>query len=176
MKFGKKDFVVVMAVLAVVILAFAVAAQAVAQEAVDPVCGMKVDTATAKYKLDFEGKTFYFCSESCLKKFQADPCKYCSEEGGAKTAAKPAVQTAAKPGTMAGGQQCPMMGAMKDVKVEVVNLPDGVQLKITSVKPEVVKQIQAMYSKKAGTKTAACCSKDAKGCTGKDCGSKCGDK
>jgi P-type Cu+ transporter len=43
---------------------------------VDPVCGMKVDPATARHKIDHGGKTFYFCSERCRTKFEGDPAKY----------------------------------------------------------------------------------------------------
>lgn len=42
----------------------------------DPVCGMSVEVASAKHKTTHEGKTYYFCSESCLKKFSAEPAKY----------------------------------------------------------------------------------------------------
>jgi Cu+-exporting ATPase len=44
--------------------------------AVDPVCGMKVDPSTARHKIDHGGETFYFCSERCRTKFEADPAKY----------------------------------------------------------------------------------------------------
>ncbi|WP_063994903.1 heavy metal translocating P-type ATPase [Bradyrhizobium sp.] len=44
--------------------------------AVDPVCGMKVDPATARHKLEHGGQTFYFCSDRCRSKFEADPAKY----------------------------------------------------------------------------------------------------
>jgi uncharacterized protein len=36
----------------------------------DPVCGMKVDRSKAVTK-DFDGETFYFCSEHCLHAFEA---------------------------------------------------------------------------------------------------------
>ncbi len=42
----------------------------------DPVCGMDVNPANAKHKLDHAGKTYYFCSPHCLEKFRADPNKY----------------------------------------------------------------------------------------------------
>jgi YHS domain-containing protein len=38
----------------------------------DPVCGMKVDRASAVRK-DFAGETYYFCSEHCLHAFELDP-------------------------------------------------------------------------------------------------------
>jgi len=42
----------------------------------DPVCGMKVSGNTAAAKVDFQGKTYYFCAEGCRKAFEADPQKY----------------------------------------------------------------------------------------------------
>ncbi len=47
-----------------------------AEKVKDPVCGMTIDPATAKGKSDHEGKTYYFCSDDCKKKFDADPKKY----------------------------------------------------------------------------------------------------
>ena len=38
----------------------------------DPVCGMSVDPATGKHHCGHGGKTYYFCSDGCLRKFQAD--------------------------------------------------------------------------------------------------------
>jgi P-type Cu+ transporter len=45
----------------------------------DPVCGMKVDRATAKHFARHEGQDFYFCSASCKGKFETDPQKYLGE-------------------------------------------------------------------------------------------------
>ena len=42
----------------------------------DHVCGMSVIPATAKFKLEHEGKDYYFCCASCLEKFRADPSRY----------------------------------------------------------------------------------------------------
>ena len=44
--------------------------------AIDPVCGMTVDPATAKHKAAHTGHDYYFCSAGCKTKFQADPAKY----------------------------------------------------------------------------------------------------
>ena len=38
-------------------------------EAIDPVCGMTVATATAKYSTVFEGRTIYFCCLRCKEPF-----------------------------------------------------------------------------------------------------------
>jgi Cu+-exporting ATPase len=44
--------------------------------AVDPVCGMKVDPATAKHRLSHEGRDYFFCSTRCRERFAAEPAKY----------------------------------------------------------------------------------------------------
>ena len=44
--------------------------------AVDPVCGMKVNPATARFSHEHEGKTSYFCSPGCWEKFKANPEKF----------------------------------------------------------------------------------------------------
>jgi uncharacterized membrane protein YraQ (UPF0718 family)/YHS domain-containing protein len=41
----------------------------------DPVCGMTVDRAKAVIQ-EFDGQTFYFCSDHCLHAFEATPSKY----------------------------------------------------------------------------------------------------
>lgn len=42
----------------------------------DPICGMNVDIAIAKYKSEFEGRSYYFCCEGCKRAFDAQPQKY----------------------------------------------------------------------------------------------------
>ncbi len=42
----------------------------------DPVCGMDVNENQAKAKADYEGRTFYFCSEHCKQKFEKTPQQY----------------------------------------------------------------------------------------------------
>ena len=48
----------------------------------DPVCGMMVDEKKAKFKSDFNGKTFYFCAPSCKATFDKDPAKYAGGSAG----------------------------------------------------------------------------------------------
>ncbi len=38
----------------------------------DPICGMTVDTTRAIHT-EREGKTYYFCGDTCLKKFKSLP-------------------------------------------------------------------------------------------------------
>jgi YHS domain-containing protein len=42
----------------------------------DPVCGMDIDEKKAAARTEYEGKTYYFCSPSCSKSFQANPRAY----------------------------------------------------------------------------------------------------
>lgn len=41
----------------------------------DPVCAMTVSRADAR-TLHYSGKDFYFCSETCAKKFESQPSVY----------------------------------------------------------------------------------------------------
>jgi Cu+-exporting ATPase len=50
----------------------------VAERVLDPVCGMMVDPGRAAGHVEHVGKTYYFCSKSCVAKFSADPEKYLS--------------------------------------------------------------------------------------------------
>ena len=45
-------------------------------QAIDPVCGMSVDTETAKFTTQYQGETFYFCSPGCKKAFEKSPDEY----------------------------------------------------------------------------------------------------
>jgi xanthine dehydrogenase accessory factor len=57
-------------------LAAAAPAEIPRHEALDPVCGMTVDVADAKYSSAFEGTTYYFCSAGCLHRFEEDPARF----------------------------------------------------------------------------------------------------
>lgn len=47
--------------------------------AVDPVCKMDVDEASAKFTSEYKGKTYYFCAPGCKKLFERDPEAYLKE-------------------------------------------------------------------------------------------------
>ena len=46
--------------------------------AIDPVCGMTVDTSAGKPRHDHEGETYHFCSQGCCARFAGDPECYLS--------------------------------------------------------------------------------------------------
>ncbi len=46
----------------------------------DPVCKMNVDVDMASASAEFEGKQYYFCSNTCYQLFMAEPKKYTNED------------------------------------------------------------------------------------------------
>ena len=98
--------------------------------AVDPVCGMKVDPATAKFKAHHDGEEYFFCSAGCLAKFQSSPETILSSppkpmgSGLVSLGTRPGIATApAKPtapavGAGKGGARayvCPMCAAVRQM-------------------------------------------------------------
>jgi Cu+-exporting ATPase len=45
-------------------------------EVLDPVCGMTISPDDAVGHLDHKGQTYYFCNQSCLEQFRADPGRF----------------------------------------------------------------------------------------------------
>ncbi len=56
--------------------AAAAGAPATSASAVDPVCGMSVEMATARHTADVDGVTYYFCGAGCRRRFLQDPQQY----------------------------------------------------------------------------------------------------
>ena len=54
-------------------------ATAAAAEVLDPVCGMTISPDDAVGHVDHKGSTYYFCSESCLEQFRANPAAFIGE-------------------------------------------------------------------------------------------------
>ena len=52
-----------------------------AQFAIDPVCGMQVDTRVSTLKHVHAGATYHFCAPGCKKRFDREPMKYIAEVG-----------------------------------------------------------------------------------------------
>src|SRR5436190_15993368 len=65
--------------------------------ATDPVCGMSVDPATARYRTEHAGTEYFFCGARCLECFTAKPERFLG-------ARKPAAAAPAGPGQWT----CPM--------------------------------------------------------------------
>ena len=93
----------------------------------DPVCGMHVKVDGAKWVTEREGRRWYFCSEGCRKKFEADSGRYdgsrpvtmaaggltglgerVPEKAGNCCGGGAAIASNAEPMTGEGGYTCPM--------------------------------------------------------------------
>lgn len=48
-------------------------------EALDPVCGMTVDTRTAADSTVYEGATYWFCASGCRRRFEAGPQRFLAD-------------------------------------------------------------------------------------------------
>ncbi len=49
-------------------------------EAVDPVCGMTVEIAGARYTTQYNGQVYYFCCSGCQRSFEKEPERYLAGE------------------------------------------------------------------------------------------------
>ncbi len=54
-------------------------------QAIDPICGMTVDTAGARHSAEAGGRTWYFCGDGCRRRFLAAPERFAA--AGASSAA-----------------------------------------------------------------------------------------
>ncbi len=71
--------------------------------AIDPVCGMSVEIATAQHTHAHEGRDYYFCAATCRTRFAADPQRFLDPEAKARAA-----RTEAKARPKGTRYTCPM--------------------------------------------------------------------
>ncbi|HEC58078.1 hypothetical protein LCGC14_0631130 [marine sediment metagenome] len=82
--------------------------------AIDPICGMNVDTDTTPHKTIYKQQPYYFCCAGCLSKFEASPEQYIPKDEPASSCCGGHNHAEIKPGIMpqkAGAQSdytCPM--------------------------------------------------------------------
>lgn len=53
-----------------------------AEKVIDPVCKMEVDPETAPAKVEYRGRTYYFCCGPCKEESERDPERYLSRGEG----------------------------------------------------------------------------------------------
>jgi P-type Cu+ transporter len=91
-------------------------------DARDPVCGMKVDVTTS-YSEAVAGETYYFCSENCRQRFDANPAAYgaaASPGSGTVTG----LERHEPPRTTKGGFTSPKFGSAGSGGAEFEPLPE----------------------------------------------------
>src|SRR5437660_1310737 len=85
------------------------------REVEDPVCGMMCDPETSKWRADYEGQTYHFCAESCLREFRVNPKKYL----------KPQLEQHEPPYTTKNGFTAPRFGSATSGGGEFELLPEA---------------------------------------------------
>jgi P-type Cu+ transporter len=93
--------------------------------ATDPVCGMKVDPATAKHRFSYRGQDYLFCGGRCRERFEADPEKFLAPRAPAPAAPAGAIYTCPMHPEVrqVGPGSCPICGMA--LEPEQVSLDDG---------------------------------------------------
>ena len=80
----------------------------------DPVCGMEIKASEAAGQREFQGETFYFCSESCLAQFEAKPAQYATTSTAEASSVEQTPEPAAASSTDSadGNERCdlPILG------------------------------------------------------------------
>jgi len=89
----------------------------------DPVCGMNVEPETARAKVEHGGKSYYFCSAGCGKRFEQAPEQFLSEVAPAAAHHGMQAATAAKPAIAS----LPILGSAPRVKDPVCGMMVGPQ-------------------------------------------------
>ncbi|OKO77011.1 heavy metal translocating P-type ATPase [Bradyrhizobium sp. NAS96.2] len=101
------------------------AAPAEAAFAIDPVCGMKVNPATAKHRFSYKGEEYLFCSGRCRERFEAEPEKYLKPREAEPPAPAGTIYTCPMHPEVrqVGPGSCPICGMA--LEPEQVSLDDG---------------------------------------------------
>ena len=64
-------------------------AEQVIQDVVDPVCGMTISPADSVGEIEHAGHTYYFCNDSCLERFKANPQQFVGPAAGSHASQVP---------------------------------------------------------------------------------------
>lgn len=48
----------------------------------DPVCGMQIKREDAAHSSDYQGQTYYFCSQRCKQRFDKNPSQFAGQQMG----------------------------------------------------------------------------------------------
>ncbi len=98
-----------------------------AATAIDPVCGMRVDPATAKHHCTYKGQDYFFCSGRCRERFEAEPEKFLQPKQPEPAAPPGAIYTCPMHPEVrqVGPGSCPICGmALEPEQVSLDDAPD----------------------------------------------------
>ncbi|GKS70074.1 Cu+-exporting ATPase [Nitrosomonas sp. PY1] len=94
--------------------------------AIDPVCGMSVDSHTAKHRAEHDEQSYYFCSAHCHDKFVAAPATYLSGKTSIDDSPSDAIYTCPMHPQVRqiGMGSCPICGmALEPAEVSLDDVP-----------------------------------------------------
>jgi P-type Cu+ transporter len=98
-----------------------------AASAIDPVCGMRVDPATARHRISHKSQDYFFCSGRCRERFAAEPEKFLTPKRQDAAAPAGAIYTCPMHPEVrqAGPGSCPICGmALEPEQVSLDDRPD----------------------------------------------------
>ena len=100
-------------------------------KAIDPVCGMSVDPASAKGgSFEHQGNTYYFCNPKCREKFAADPAHYLAPREPAPVVAGAIYTCPMHPEIrQAGPGTCPICGMALEPEMPSLEEEDNPELR-----------------------------------------------
>jgi Cu+-exporting ATPase len=85
---------------------------------IDPVCGMRIQPENAAGHVEHNGETYYFCSESCVAKFEREPERYLAPPPPAEGDAEALYTCPMHPEIVQKGPgSCPICGMALEPKV-----------------------------------------------------------
>ena len=88
----------------------------------DPVCGMMVDSSTTQWASSYNGDTYYFCAEACMRAFEAAPAQYVTASASSDDAP---VEQHEPPFTVSGAMAAPKFGSAGSGGAEYEALPEA---------------------------------------------------
>jgi Cu+-exporting ATPase len=101
--------------------------KAAVNAAIDPVCGMRVDPATARHRTTHKGQDYFFCSGRCRERFEADPEKFLQPKQAEPASSLGAIYTCPMHPEVrqVGPGSCPICGmALEPEQVSLDDAPD----------------------------------------------------
>jgi Cu+-exporting ATPase len=96
----------------------------------DPVCGMSIDPGTSKYRFDYRGDTYHFCSAGCRTKFIADPARYLDNSTPKAAVQEGTIYTCPMHPQIRqiGPGSCPICGMALEPEVATLDAPANAEL------------------------------------------------
>ncbi len=113
-------------------------AKADAALVLDPVCGMEIDPADAVGTVTHGGRTWHFCSASCLRKFRENPSSFTGEAEHLATVPVPGGVEYTCPMhpevVQVGPGDCPLCGMALEPRVATAEEPENRELRDMSLR------------------------------------------